>query len=729
MEDKHKLLIESVQLGAESQKSDYFCENFRIFPTEKESLGGYMFGIIELNATPYDEASKIYQTIFNTLKDSYYQQVLNSPAPEKLNTETIFEFALDKTNSRLIELIEIGQIKLILENLHYFIGIARPLPLPHDNNCELVFTNKGAINAHLVHEVSKQNFKIINVLGDSQVSAPNHSDKIKIFSALTCGQISLHDSFLISTEIVNNFLSAPKILHILSNQPLTKALDFFKMQIKTLRNETSPTYSILLLNFDENHDLSNQPISHKSIDHLINTAEKTEKLLAPNISLNIKKNIKNSLGFIIRFFTIKRPDGSSHWKMIIQTIKQIFLSFFGIFVQIKRFFVSFYQIITGKKKLSFSEIINSIKRTILALRQENNKRKVWSAIIVVLILTLSIGVFGIRQQRARAESQRQYAAAITKIKTLVSDAEANFIINNKSRSLSQINDALTELDYLPQATDIQKINHQDLQKTVGDWRNKILGIEKVVPQLVAELDFGGELSTPAQIQSFTNTNIIASGNQTLFTININNKTVDQKIPIAAKVKLMSGQDNKVVFFDEFGQLWQLNGITPVKLPLQVTLPDVLGYYNDNLYTVSRDKNTITKYKIIDQTVSAGQSWVKDLQGETLSDTTSLTIDGNLFLSKRNGQIIKLFSGTKKDFNMTAIEPVATQATRLITTANYTSLYLLEAGSKRVIMLTKDGQIAKQLNFDSLPTTDDLAISPDEKTGFILSGNKVYQFPL
>ena len=93
---QYKLSIEEIYLPGQTANNNYICENFIVYPQEKEKYGGFIFGIIEIKGTPKLEGEKIIQALVNTVKEKYYQQILASPKPQRLNLETVLEYALDR---------------------------------------------------------------------------------------------------------------------------------------------------------------------------------------------------------------------------------------------------------------------------------------------------------------------------------------------------------------------------------------------------------------------------------------------------------------------------------------------------------------------------------------------------------------------------------------------------------------------------------------------------------
>ena len=728
MEENNILSLESVHLTSDKPKSNYLCENFRIFPNDKEKSGGYLFGIIELNATPIPEAEKIHQTIVNTLKESYYQQIITSPAPQKLNIESVFEFALNKTNTRLVELIQIGQIKLILENLNYFIGVCRPSE--DQSQCELVFANRGPINAQLIHQINRDNFKIINILKDTGVpSSADLNDRIKIFSSITSGALALHDSMVISTDIFNNFFSAPKILYILTNHPLAHALDYFRSQVKIVKEDAAIAYSAIILHFDHNTATADQPISQKSINQLMSTAATTEKLLAPSFALNIKKHISTGLRIITAFFRPSDKMQLATWQKLFIIFKRLPQFISGLPRSIKKLIGNISAIITGKKKLSPVSVLAKIKHFTVALRDKNSQRRLILVGIIGLVIILSFSLYGIKQQRANKLEAQQYASALSKIRNSIAEAESDYIIKNKNRSLSELEQASKDLVYLPQASEIQKINFNDLQKQINDLRNKLLNIEKIVPQFVIELRADNNPIKANRLLIDNNTLLAYGTDNYLSLINLPENKITATNKIDSSITSIAGENNDYWMINSSNQAIHYKNGTMSAATTIASSADTLGLYNGNLYILNKSNQTINRYKPTGDDLGSPQNWIKNLKNANITTATSLTIDGNIYILNENGQILKFFGGEIADFQASPIDPPATSASRIITNKDNTNLYVFDRHSKRLVILSKDGQLIKQYVFDSMSSIDDLLVNNRGTEGYLLSEGKIYKFSI
>lgn len=728
MEELNHILINDLHLEPEKSQRDYLCQNFIVYPDGKELFGGFLFGIIEVRATPIIEAEKIILTIINTLKEEYYRQIMSSPEPQKLNLETIFEFALNKTNQKITELIQIGQINLIKENLHYFIGVSRP---DSSRQLHIHFTNYGSLKANLLHLTKKNIFQMINIL-----QAPNEfdtaNDQTKIFSNVTSGQISSKDTLIVSTDIFNNYISPNKIKHVLLNNPLNEAITYFRSLIKNIQNKPSLTYSTLFICYHV-PSLNEQPArSQKSINRLLDTEAKTEKLLAPNLALNLKK-------YFLKIFSNKNKSSyqptSASDKNTGSTLGDFLTKIFNsIKLLLIYIFKNLYLLLTRHKKISFRQLKEKSQQTMaektaITSKKSPHLNKIIIAAAVVLAIILSFSIVWGKKQLALKQQQEQYVNQLQTVKNLISEAESTLIYRDKNKGLEKIQIALTELEYLPRATSEQQDNYQQLQKQIADIKNQIFNIEKVIPQLVIDLTIDGQPTTNKKILLFDNT-ILNFGASNLLVVDLLSKDIQSIVEISAPLCLGSANEDKVYLLDQKNSIYKFenNLLTQITAPINLS-PKDMQLYNDNLYLLYNESQQINKLRPEVNSFSEPQTWIKDRQSANLTTATNISIDGSIYVVNQDGKINKFYAGNYESFNNPLIEPPLTDIRQIITSVETQSIYLVEPVSKRIVIINKSGELIKQLLFDTLDSIDYLIISTDNKTGYLLADSKLYQFSL
>jgi cytoskeletal protein RodZ len=122
------------------------------------------------------------------------------------------------------------------------------------------------------------------------------------------------------------------------------------------------------------------------------------------------------------------------------------------------------------------------------------------------------------------------------------------------------------------------------------------------------------------------------------------------------------------------------------------------------------------------------SWATD---SDLSEAVAFTIDSSIYVLMKNGFINKYTSGTKDTFELSGFDVNLFNPSQLYTTADFKNMYILDTGNKRVVVIDKNGKFLSQYMDSDDKWTDlrGLTVSADEKTLYVLSGNKVFEVEL
>lgn len=730
MKQNLNLSMEALHMEPEKAKNSYLCRSFKIFPEGKEAFGGFLFGIIEMRATPPEEANIIITTLMNTLREDYYRQVLASPDPQKLNIETIFEFALNKTNQKLIELIQIGQIKFIKENLNYLIGIAKP---NKDQTIDLYFTNQGAIKAYLLYKNKKNTFSIINLLGQQTINHAQTNNRAKIFSSITSGQLKSTDFFIICTEFFSNFISPSKIQHVLTNNPLSEAINYFRNIIKTANLKSDLTHSAIVVAFDEKQLPGQAPRSEDSLNELLSTTTHTEKLLAPSFTLNIKKNIKSLFQ--------RSASGNKHLKPKSSTKTATTLDSEIDSASKKKptwplFIASFFKncllVFSGRGKTSISQIKSSVDN--LQEKQSGSSfnfskyRKYILLTLILLVIIFSASMMWAKNQHQIKQEQEQYAQQLQSVKNIINDAETNYIYKDTEQSLINIEKALKELNYLPQATPEQISNYKDIEKQINDLKNKLFSIEKIVPQKIIDLTQDDQEMNAEKILLTGNSLYIYGNGGNAAQANIEEKTVEDIIINDKNIINSASEEGNQYFIDDDNIFYSIKNNKFASTSFKVTnAPDDFAVYNSHLYLLYNTSQQINKHRSSGNSFGSAQAWIQDRGKADLTTATSFDIDGAIYVLNKDGKINKFYAGNFENFNNPTIEPAITDAQKIITSVDNDKLFVFEPSSNRIIIISKNGGLVKQLIFDSLKKIDDITINNNGTKGYLLSDNNIYQF--
>jgi hypothetical protein len=153
----------------------------------------------------------------------------------------------------------------------------------------------------------------------------------------------------------------------------------------------------------------------------------------------------------------------------------------------------------------------------------------------------------------------------------------------------------------------------------------------------------------------------------------------------------------------------------------------LTMFQQRLYALDSTAGTISRATRSPRSVGSFSNWLKETPN--LSTAKQIVVDGSIFILQDATTVTNYFSGKKTTFALPAVTPAVADITRIWTNEDAKYLYLLEAGQRRIIVVTKEGAFVRQYSADTWTDAKDLAINEKDKFGYILNGSSIERFPL
>lgn len=150
-------------------------------------------------------------------------------------------------------------------------------------------------------------------------------------------------------------------------------------------------------------------------------------------------------------------------------------------------------------------------------------------------------------------------------------------------------------------------------------------------------------------------------------------------------------------------------------------------YNRNLYTLDVANGNIYKHVAIQAGFGKGTVWNK--QSENLDGGVGLTIDGDIFVVKASGEIIKMAGGEKQNFAINHLFPPLENAEKIWTYNNINYLYILDKENKRLVLIDKEGEFSKQITAKEFESPTGMAVEEDKNISYIVSSGNLYKIDL
>jgi len=155
----------------------------------------------------------------------------------------------------------------------------------------------------------------------------------------------------------------------------------------------------------------------------------------------------------------------------------------------------------------------------------------------------------------------------------------------------------------------------------------------------------------------------------------------------------------------------------------------LSSFGPYLYLVNQNKRNIYRYYYNADKLSDPIGWLVDKQGLNFENISDLVVDGDLWLGDRSGKLFKFSKGYTADFQIAGLSILPNSTISLNTNENINTVAVLEKQNKRLLILTKDGQLISEIKSNELAGVSSIAFNNDGGKIYALSGSVVYEVEL
>jgi hypothetical protein len=299
-----------------------------------------------------------------------------------------------------------------------------------------------------------------------------------------------------------------------------------------------------------------------------------------------------------------------------------------------------------------------------------------------------------QRTQKNAAFERSLLSSLNNIEEQVVAADAGRIYGNTKAAEQNIHDALTALAALTaqSAKDQEKINA--MRERIQQVYDRLQGITPVSPNVLAkkngdEQPFAGLISLQGEVVAITKSKHVYTVNDT------NEVALEQKNisldPFGSIVKALPLSDGGILLWDSSGQLGKItsgfSSFSLVSSGVSSITPNDIALYNDVLYALRADTEQVVKFSAVEGGYAqTGTPWIV-AKTSSLTSAQALAIDGKVYVATPDG-IAQFLSGKQQPWEMSTISPALQQA-KLWTSAQTTTLYILDAQHSRLITVDKN----------------------------------------
>jgi hypothetical protein len=364
------------------------------------------------------------------------------------------------------------------------------------------------------------------------------------------------------------------------------------------------------------------------------------------------------------------------------------------------------------------------------------KKKIAVVILFVIVLIFLQSLVFLTQEKADDAKDENYNNTLVAIDAKYKEVDAKLIYNDEEAAENILLEIQSLISNLQASSPLQQEQIDSMSETVFHKINKIRHIY-VVPSPVELFDMSATLLSTQDIVQKNGIFYVLGDNKlyqikdTLFEeiFNFNsgenpNTTIQSMTdwPEKNKLVLSSLSTNNEISYIIF-DLEQKKITGDLKQATNNTAVKDLVVYGNNLYVLDNKNKQIFKYPESGGSFANGQTWLEE-EFDT-SNSSSLTIDGGIYIIGNDGSIKNFLKGALERFDYHTPRPNIGPNAIIKTFRDSNYLYIIDPSNNRVLIMDKDGNIKDQYASQKFNDLKDLAVDPEEKAIYLLNNQHLY----
>lgn len=168
-----------------------------------------------------------------------------------------------------------------------------------------------------------------------------------------------------------------------------------------------------------------------------------------------------------------------------------------------------------------------------------------------------------------------------------------------------------------------------------------------------------------------------------------------------------------------------------KTEIEKEWDEAVGFeaFAGNLYLLDKGKSEIFKVPAIESGFGAKRSWFGPEVEPDLSHAVAFAIDGDLWVLKETGEILKFSRGAPQAFGVAGLDQELSSPTDIYTDEASQKIYILDKSNKRIVVLLKSGEYDSQYLWEGIEAVSDIVVSESEKKILLLGGKKIFEIEI
>lgn len=364
--------------------------------------------------------------------------------------------------------------------------------------------------------------------------------------------------------------------------------------------------------------------------------------------------------------------------------------------------VLFYDLIAYLKikPLKINLKLPSVKKPVIG------KKSLLLPLLLLSVIFLGSVVIGIENKIRFGKEKEKISLIEEKISS--GKNQGNFLL---------MTEALSDLETLMEG----KIKHREEVLSLYEELEKEL-FDMSLREELEELELIGEIKeiNPDQIIAKDNKLYLFSSASPLMVVfnELRKEEVSYPLPTESSIMLSSSSGNKIMLFSPPDNLISIENENISSL--KIDIPENQKYVSLSSF-LKRPYFLDSQGNIFRYLENRPLLWIKEKE-ELVEDPLSLTIDGSIFVLSKDGTIHRYHEGEKRETIEPFVFPSLLSAQKIYTSPE-SPIFVLDAKEKRIVVISKEGRLIKQIFNEKLAGLKDISI--DGEKIYLLVNKEVY----
>ena len=347
-------------------------------------------------------------------------------------------------------------------------------------------------------------------------------------------------------------------------------------------------------------------------------------------------------------------------------------------------------------------------------------RAVQVVVVMVILLSFSLGVALI--SRTNSAKTADFNEKVQSIEEKLTEAQ-----NLATISPERSKELLLEVGQVISEAKTLGINSDKLAELTTLYNSLQEEIRKVYEVSLDEFYSAKELSIDNLVQTKSSFVVLDKGRKKIISINKDSKVTKELY--SKEVNLIS-ESNGTIYAQSSLGVEKIDTATSNATKILDASSDwgtlvSSGTYRGNLYLLDSKKREVWKHVAVGGGLASAQKYFKDTND--IGEPLAMAVDGSIWIGNKDGALSRYLSGKKEKFEIDGLDKPFGEIGDIYTVEGSNTLFILDKGNKRVVLLDKSGQYLSQYSADQFGSAVGLLADESNKTIFIGVGNSIKSF--